>query len=241
MMRQCAIAVLALLLHQLGAAQTWQTVKPAELMAMLDASAAKYKAYNAYHLTSNLYAYHNSTDPRPAEEAISQVWKDGNKAKAEHMGMVSYQNEDLRVSIDPEERLMMIAEPQDFFGLLGQEYRESVFQAAAITRADLPDGARFRAKFGPGSDYELIEFKFDKAGWLRRMETHWGQPIALAPDNPMTALITPMVVLEMGVPQRIAPGSVVVDPSVAVRIVKGKPVVAQAYTGYELIDNRVHQ
>ena len=242
MTRTVATGLFTVMLCGAGVAQTWQPVDKNVLMAKLDASAKKFAAMPAYRVNSTISAYQNSSDAQPTERGTSEVWKVGDKAKAQHLGMVSYQNKKLRVSIDPEEKLLMLAEPQDFFSPLGPDYRTSVFEAAiTIGRATSADGERYRAKFPAGGDFEIIEFGFDKAGWLRRVETHWGHQVAVMPDNPMTAMITPKVVLEMAVPQKIAANSVAADPTLVVTIQNGKPVPTAAYQGYTIIDNRVHQ
>jgi hypothetical protein len=48
------------------------------------------------------------------------------------------------------------------------------------------------------------------------------------------------VVLELGLPKRLAPGAVNVSPAQAVVVHNGTLQPAAAYQGYTLIDNRLH-
>ena len=222
-------------------AQDWTAVDKTELLGRLDASAAKFSSYTHYELRSELLAYTNSTDAQPAERGTSTVWCMGKSAKAEHLGALSYQNERMSVTIDQEDHLIMVAEPVDFFGHLPQTYRQEVFgKAIGIGRAVRDAQTVYRASFGKGSDFDVIEFAFDAQGWLRRIEVHWGVPIALVPDRPLSARVTPKVVLLVGVPTRIAAGSVNTDPAQAVATERGILVPAKRYADYTLIDNRLN-
>ncbi|MBL7980780.1 MAG: hypothetical protein JNL52_03120 [Flavobacteriales bacterium] len=236
---RCLLALL--LLATSATAQEWRTVDRAELATSLDASAAKFKAYPAFEFRSTIMAYTNSTDREPAERTSTVVWKMGDGAKAEHLGVISYQNSELNVTVDPEEQVIMVAEPVDFFAPLGTNYRDIVFEAAiSIGKVTDATGVRYRARFAAGADFEIIEFAFDKEGWLRRVEAHWGRPVALIADNPLSAHVTPKVVLELGLPKRLAPGAVNVSPAQAVVVHNGTLQPAAAYQGYTLIDNRLH-
>jgi hypothetical protein len=235
-------SLLALLLLATSAtAQEWRTVDRTELAASLDASAAKFKAYPAFEFRSTIMAFTNSTDREPAERTSTVVWKTGDGAKAEHLGVISYQNAKLNVTVDPEEGVIILAEPVDFFAPLGSNYRDVVF-AAAIGIGKLSDGngTRYRARFAPGADFEIIEFAFDKDGWLRKVEAHWGKPVLLLPDNPLSAKVMPKVVLDLGIPKRLAPGSVDLSMTQAIVFENGAPRPAPAFKGYTLIDNRLH-
>lgn len=237
------LALLSVLLwHTLNiSAQDWRTVDRSELVTMLDASTEKFKAYPAFEYRSTVLAYTNSSDPEPSERATTVVWKVGDGAKAEHLGMISYQDADLNVTIDPEEEMIVIAEPVDFFAPLGPNYREIVFDAAqSIGQRKDDSGVRYRVRFAHGGDFELIEFAFDKDGWLRRVEAHWGMPVALIPDDILSAKVTPKVVLELGVPKRLIPGIVNVSTTQAVVFANGAPRPAPTYQGYTIIDNRLH-
>lgn len=233
-----ALALLALALPM--AAQSWAPATADELLSRLDASAAKYNAMEHYEARAALLVYANPGDKEPSERGESRVWKLGGKAKAEHLGMVSYQNEKLRVTIDPDDRIMVLAEPEEYLGLMGIEERRALLGLAqSIERRTDDLGDRFRARFPAGSEYEVVLFTFDKNGWLRRLETHWGHAVPLIPDNPLTATITPRVVMELEPPRRVAPTAVKADPSEAVAFVNGQPRPTPAFEGFTVIDNRL--
>lgn len=240
MKRTLILLPLALLLHMAGA-QTWHTADKAELSARLNASATRTRSMAAYELRAELLAYRNATDAEPSERASSVVWNTGNSTKAEHLGLVSYQDRKVCVTIDPEEQMIVLAEPGDFFGPMGASYRDTVFTTArSITRSADENGMRYRVRFASGTDLSLIEFAFDKDGWLRRVETHWGNAVPVLPDNPLTDLVTPKVVLVMDAPRPLASNRVRTSPAEAIAFVNGQPVPKKPYAGYTIIDNRLH-
>ena len=233
------ITLPVLLLAAAIAAQDRVPVDKSELLAKLDACGIKFKELGSYTMHSTLQAYTNATDPTPTEEATSTVWYSGKSMKAEHLGVISYQNERVCVTIDPEEQMVVLGEPGNSLGDLSATYREEVFgHAASIDRAEVAGLVHYRARFAKGSDFVLIEYAFDKAGWLRRVETHWGVPVALAPDVHMSATVLPKVVIVMDAPVRIAPGSVKTTPDEAVAFEGRTAVLRKPYAHYTLIDNR---
>lgn len=241
MSKRSIINLVGLALVQAAVAQQWRTVPKEELMAQLDASTARYETLRDYEVRHELLAYTNSTDEQASERQSSVIWKVGKSAKAEHLGMISYQDERLSVTVDPDDETMVIAEPMEFFAPLGPDYRHVVLDAAmTIGKADDASGSRYRVRLAPGGDFEILEFAFDAQGWLRRVESHWGHAFAVEPDNPLSLMITPKVVLELGVPKRMAPGAMRIGVDEAVLIGRDGPVAAKRYAGYTVIDNRLH-
>jgi hypothetical protein len=230
-----------LLLPAIAIGQGRTAVTPKELAERLDRSAALFQAEDNYRVRTTIMAYRNTGDATPQETEVSTVWKMGAMAKAEHMGLVSYQNERLRVTVVPEERVLMVAEPQSFFDVLGKDYKLVVFSGAERIERWPKDGRdHYRAYFRQGSDHEQLEFAFDDAGWLRRLECWWGYTVPLDPDNALSARVTPKVVMEMERPVRLKPGEVNADPALAV-VVRGHELVpTAAYSGYEIVDNRLN-
>jgi hypothetical protein len=240
-MRNLSLLLSLLILPVVTSAQAWTSATSTELVARLDRSAAQFNAMDHFRLQSTIMAFRNTTDDAPQETETSTVWKMGDKAKAEHMGLVSYQNTQVRVTVIPEDRVLMVAEPQSFFDVLGKDYKMLVLSSAkSIDKREQDGSSRYRVRFAKGSDYELIEFTFDEGAWLRRVECWWGNSIALEPDNPLTALVTPKVVLEMERPVRLTSTAIAVDPSLAIVRQGNELVPTPAYAGYEIVDNRLN-
>lgn len=238
MITRCYLLLITLFAWGMTTAQEWRTVDHTELIQKLDASAAKVTAMDRYVFRSTLMAFRTGGDAQPMEASSSTVWKDGKRVKAEHMGFISYQDEQVRVTVDTEDRVMILAEPEGFFDLLDASYRASVFEAAAIGKREGATGVTYRARYGPGSDFTLIEFQFDRTGWLAKLTVHWGQAVSALPDQPMADVFTPVVVLEMAPPQPLAAGSVRLEVSEAVAITASGVVPAQRFAGYTVVDNR---
>lgn len=237
---RAALTLLTLALHVTLVAQGWETATPQELSDRLDRSAAQFLAMESYRVRTQIMAFRNATDPEPQETETSTVWTNGDLVKAEHMGLVSYQDKDLRVTIVPEERVLVVAEPQNFFDVLGEGYRMEVFKAAQLTKRTNAGILTYQAQFAKGSDYERIDFVFDEAGWLRRLECWWGRSVAVAPDQPLTAMITPKVVLSMERPISFDTRQVDLRLTQAIERDGNSLSPAMAYKGFELVDNRLH-
>ena len=233
-------ALLCLIQLQPLSAQDWKPASADELLSRLDASAAKYKGMEHYEARTTLLVYARAGDAQPSERGESRVWKVGTRAKADHLGMISYQNEKVRVTIDKDDRVMVLAEPEEYVGLMGLEERRAILGMASDIHVHAGvDGVHYRVRFPKGSEYDEVLFAFDPSGWLRRMETQWGNAVPLIPDNPLTDVILPRVVMELEPPRRIDPANVKADPSEAVAFVNGKPQPTAAYRDFMVIDNRL--
>lgn len=233
-----AIAIAAIGLP--ARAQGWQPATHEELLARLDASAARYRAMENYEARSTLLVFARANHAEPSERGESRVWKVGGRAKAEHLGIISYQDERLRVTIDPEEEVIVLAEPEEFVGLGGiEERREMLRMAVAIDKRPHERGEAYRMTLPKGSEYKEVLFFFDGTGWLRRMETLWADPVALIPDNPLSETILPRVVMELDPPRPINPSTIKASPSEAITFRNGNPTPVGRFAAYRVIDNRL--
>jgi hypothetical protein len=190
-------------------------------------------------LNTVIYAYTNAGDILPNDKGSSVMWKTGDRYKAEHLGLTTYQDKDLRILIDPEERSIMLCAPDDPMTSMRGMLQDSLLaHVAHIRRASMADGTHFRLKFGPDALYDLIELAFDLHGWLRKVEMHWGQPVVLNPDDPGSATAYPKVVFDLGVPEPIDPGSVDTDPGKVLSWKNGEPVARGQWKDYSIFDTR---
>jgi hypothetical protein len=220
-------------------AQQWETVDPGVLRECLQRNDRQYAAMSNMKLTTVILAYQNAGDAAPSDQGRSVVWRMGDQYKAEHLGMTTYQNKDLRVLIDPDQRTIFLSAPTDINASMRGVLQDSLLaKADKVGRATLGDGTHFRLKFGPRAVYGLVEIDFDKAGWLRHVDLYWAQAVPIDPSDPASAVVYPKVSMALGVPERIAPETVETDPSSVVAWRNGKPVALGIWKEYSVFDTR---
>lgn len=239
-LRDIASCLLALVLATGVEAQSWEPAGIADIVQRVQANQRKYEALPAFKLSAVVLAYQNAGDAVPNDRGTSTVWKSGKRSRSEHLGMITYQDERLRVLIDPEERMIYLSEPFEVMELMGPSFREDVLAtASAIGRSEQADGTHFRLKFPAPAEYDVVEVLFDKQGWLRRIDTYWARPVPLDPGDPRSPLLHPKVVVELAVPQPVDPASVQADPATVVAIRPQGPVALGAWKEYQVFDTRV--
>lgn len=240
--------LIALLLLTTGALVTntcatpttgWTPSDTLELGRYLRTYENKLLALNSYVIRSTIASYQKASDSSPAEVESSVLWKVGDRMRSEAFGVISLQDKTMHVVIDPEEGLIQVSEPEGQLNSAGAEARAIMFLATQqVRKATDPQGVRFQLTFPKQAKYSTVELLFDKEGWLRGITTHWGQPIALDPGNPLTAMVTPKLQLEMTVP---TPVKQVPDMDIANVIDRKtlRPAAKSSYVDYEVYDTRI--
>lgn len=232
---------MGVLLHGLALGQTWIPVEGKELSGRLAESRARSDAMGRYKQEAELLAYRDQRDREPSERATTVMWRAGQRIKAEHLGVITVQDAEVRVILDPEEGVIILGDPrQDLEHFLDDSYRDQVLAAAvSIGRAQGADGnVRYRVKFPSGGEMDIVEFVFDRKGWLRTVDTWLARPVVLDPDNPLSAVVRPRVVLNVGVPEPLDKGHIVPAPSSVVSLV-GQVRGLGEWKDMEIIDNRI--
>lgn len=220
--------------------QQWRAATIAELKEFLQRSDRQYKALTMMKLTTSVSAYTSSGDALPGSTGNSTVWRMGDNYKAEHLGFTTVQDNEMKVLIDPEQRMIYLDKPDAAIVPGRSAVQDTVMrQAVAIMRSEQADGMHFRLTFGPGAAYETMEMAFDVAGWLRRMELLAGRPVALDPTNPLSAKVRPRIVIALDRPVAIKAGAVNADPATVVDWRDGRAVGLGAWRDYTVFDTRV--
>lgn len=220
--------------------QQWHTATAAELKAHLQKSERLYRERPEMKLTTHISAFTGAGTVVPGSTGSSTVWRLGDRYKAEHLGFTTFQDARIKVLIDPEQRVIYLDKPDAVFTVGQATLQDTLLRRAlGITRSEQVDGTHFRLAFGPQAAYETTELVFDAAGWLRRMETVMGKPVALDPSAPAGAMVKPRLVMAMDVPVVIREGSVDIDPGQVVGWRDGRPVGLGAWRGYTVFDTRV--
>jgi hypothetical protein len=154
-------------------------------------------------------------------------------------GMLTLQDERIRVLADPAGRTIYVSTPEDPLKVFDPLLRGLLISnAEALEWSRRPDGDHYRLRFPEGSQYQAVEMVFDGQGWLRQLEMQWGHVIPLDPDVKMSAMVRPRVVMEMQRPGHFS-GTVEMDPSTMVIGTKGNLRATGQWKDYEVFDTRV--
>lgn len=241
-----AILALLLIVHGTHVTTTWAAPPTSwspsdtlELSRYMRSYENKLLALNSYMIRSTIASYQNASDVSPSEVESSVLWKVGDRMRSEAFGVISLQDKTMHVVIDPEGGLIQISEPEGPLNTAGAEARAIMFLATQqVRRSTDAYGVRFQLTFPKQATYSTVELLFDKDGWLRGITSYWGQPIALDPSNPLTAMVTPKLQLEMTVPMPVkqAPD---MDISSVIDRKTLRPATKGAYVNYEVYDTRV--
>lgn len=220
-------------------AQQWTPSDASAVTEFMAQNDRQYAALVNMKLTTTIQAFKNAGDVFPNDRGSSVVWKTGDRYKAEHLGMVTYQDQEMCLQIDPEERTIMVSTSMNLLTTMRGAMVDSLLRhALVIGRAFMADGTHFRLKFGADAVYDVVELVFDQKGWLRKEEIYWGRPVELNPGDPTTEVVYPKVVFAMAVPESIDASSVDTDLSDVLIWQDGKPVALGRWKGYDIFDTR---
>lgn len=216
----------------------WVASDTAQFARAVDAFTAKFATLRDYELHSTVSSYRNASDRIPEETGRSTVWKVGDRSKAEHLGVITYQDKTMRVMVDPEERMIYLTHPEPEGATMGMDLRAAMFRAATKVQMERSSaGIRYRLHFPKAAQYSTFEVSFDAKGWLRSIVTTWGQPIEVDPGNPMTDMVLPKVELKLDPPIAIT-GMVNVDMAQVIAKTASGTTGVGPYAGYEVFDMR---
>ncbi len=219
-------------------AQSWETVDPASVRECLRASDRLYAAMPNMRLSTQIYSYEDASSTVPQDNGTSVVWRIGDRYKAEHLGVISYQDEELSLVVDPEEMTILVGAPRDLRMVMQRAMEDSLLaHAVRVGRSEGQDGTRFRIKLAPGGTFDIVELTFDRQGWLRKEVLYWANPMPRRPGDPSRDSY-PKLVLVFGVPERIDPSSVNADPGHVVSWRNGELVPSAAWRNYTVFDTR---
>lgn len=234
------IALMLMFLPGAIVAQEWKSASIDQLKADFRASDAKYEGLTNMRMRTRIDAYLAATDREPHQRSTSILWRKGDQYRTDYMGVSSYQDKRIRVTVDEEHRLILLSAPDDPLAVARGGLRDSLFSHAShIGRATLPDGTHYRLMFGGLLGFEAIEVVFDHKGWMRRIEMLWAYEVDLRYRDPASPRVRPKVVMELGIPERIDPASVDTDPLSVVDLRNDGIVARGRWLGYSVFDTRV--
>lgn len=228
-----------LCLAQVAALAQWIPTDTTELRRYMDNYTRKMDAMGDMVQRATLFAYRNSTDPTPADVGHSNMWKRGEHMRAEHLGVTTIQDASMRVVVDPEDRMIHVSRPDRSAEIQGSELRGVMFQAIrSIRKRESSDGTHFQLIFPVTAQYGTIEVVFDQQGWLRGITTIWGQAIPADPGEPLSAMVTPKVRLDLAVPLK-PERPVNMDVRSVIIQANGVLVGVGEASGFEVFDARI--
>ena len=235
-----AVLVLVLTAQAMASnAQRWTSTDTVALMAAVTRNQQLYEGLASYTLSGTVSAFRDLKDAASQDQQPFTVWRSAQGYKAEHFGMTTVQDAQMRVLIDPEQRMIYLSDPSGMLSMVDVGLRKEVFAAAtALERNEQADGTHFRLRFPPSANYASLELVFDGKGWLRRMVTCWGHPVAVDPDAPRSPVVTPKVIMELGAPQPLRT-PMDMDPGQVVALSKEGAVGKGQWKGYQVFDTRV--
>lgn len=238
------IASLAFLLLGMAPIQVpdWEPSSGKELQRSKAVCDSLYTAFWGFRQDLTVSSYRSKTDLQVYDVERAMVRKEGMRFRSEIGGVVTIQDEQIRVMVDKQAKVVMMADPiklEDMFmEAFAMEATENFGTCAARPK---DGGVEYRFTFNKGAVYEHIVAWYDAKGWLRRTETVWRAGVSEAPLLPMAAVTQPRLVTEYGMPVPIKKGgyTTATDPWSILELGVDGPIARGDWAAYELIDTRL--
>lgn len=234
--------LLALLMQAAVAHGQWGAAPPGELERRIAKNRALYEGVGAFSLDYTITVYRDASSVLPEQVMKGHVGSSQGRSWSTQPGMLTVQDERLRVLVDSAQRVVMVSAPTQDEAYLGSAFSSKVISGAkAIGTMRTNEGDVFRILFHDGAAIDAMEVTFDAKGWLRRVIVYWQRMEA---DDPRTAIgfVAPRMDTRFSVPQRLP-----ADRATAARMDTGRLVQNSegglkpqgALSTYELIDTRL--
>lgn len=220
-------------------AQSWVPVDTAEVAAAHARSCALQEGRTSYRMVVRVASWRDAGDPTAAEEAVCIIRRSGKLYKAEHFGLVSYQDGEFRVMVDPEERAVMLSDGQPVYELLGARLQRELFaHIAKAEKSATAAGTSYRIHLGRPWEWDQVILEFGRDGWMKRVEMRWAGTMEADPGNPLTALVTPKLAFwfEAPAPLDVAPAQL--HWNTVLRLNGTEALALGPCTGYSVVDMR---
>lgn len=220
-------------------AQAWEPAARDELKEHILASTKFYSDLSHMRMVTRINAYMAGGET-PQESTTSTMWRMADHVKVEYMGVTSYQDKEFRVTIDPGSRTILLSEPVDPVAATRAALQDSVLaRASSIGRAARKDGVEYRVMFNGFFGYDAVDVFFDSQGWMRRITMHAAHDALLRHRDPASPRGRPVLVMEMDLPERLAPGSVNADPRSVVDLGTNGAVARGRWKDHTVFDTRI--
>lgn len=235
-----ALLVGCLLMVLPAVGQAWTASGPEAFKRDARASQHKYGTLEHMRQTTHIDTYLTGRGTTPHQRNTSVLWRMGGHYRLEHMGFTTFQDGEVRVVVDQEQHQILVSAPQDPMAAMHGALQDSLLALLpSIGRSAGTDGVHYRLKFAGMLGFDVVEVFFDREGWMRRVTLHWAQAVELLHRDPTAPLVLPRVVMEFGLPERVAAGSVNADPHTVVERRTEGLVAIGAWKGYEVFDTRL--
>lgn len=234
--------LLALLMQAAVAHGQWRPASPDELEQHIVKNRALYDGVGAFSLDYTISVFRDASSVLPEQVMKGHVGSSKGRSWSAQPGMLTVQDEHLRVLVDSTQRVVMVSAPTRDEAYLGSAFSSKVLAGArAIGAMRTGEGDVFRILFNDGGAIDAMETTFDDKGWLRRVTVYWRKMEA---DDPRAGIgfVAPRMDTRFAVPQRLPADRAVearMDTGRLVRISEGGLRPLGALSTYELIDTRL--
>jgi hypothetical protein len=222
----------------------WEPSSGKELRRSKALCDSLYTALWGFRQDLTVSSYRSKTDVQAHDIERAMVRKEGMRFRSEIGGVVTIQDEYIRIMVDKQAKVVMMADPFKFKDMFMEAFAIEATESFGTCAARPKDGGvEYRFTFNKGAVYEHIVAWYDAKGWLRRTETVWHAGVSEAPLLPMAVVTQPRLVTEYGMPSVIKKGefTTATDPWTILEKGTEGPKVRSEWATYELIDTRLRQ
>lgn len=244
MRSHAAIACLSLLLMSMVPIRVldWQPSSGRELRRSRALCDSLYAALWGFRQELTLSSYRSRSDVQAHDVERALVRKEGQRFRSEIGGVVTVQDERIRVVVDKHAQVVMVADLvklEDMF--LEAFVLEATEKYGTCAVRPREGGFEYRFTFNTGATYDHILAWYDAKGWLKRTETVWRAGVSEAPLLPLAAVTQPRLVTEYGMPTAIRKGehTTATDPWTILEMGVDGPRARGEWAAYELLDTRL--
>lgn len=208
-------------------------------MARFDALMVK---HTRCKLTTEVVSYRRSSDVVPSDQVLSTVWRNGNRFKAEQLGLWSYQNDSLCAAIDEDERTVVISEPRGANeNLLTDRVKGLLHGVSSIACQDINGGKLFRVEYERNSPNAHMDITYEADGWMSEVVLQLRSGNYTGGEGPPFSIDDPKVVFRFHRPGPLegkAAEGIGQGPLAFIRKGAQGLVLTGKWSAYRLIDTR---
>jgi|GEM_PF-2719725 len=217
----------------------WQPADPEELTKAMAANQEHYRALGDFSLRYELIHYQDQGSPQPFERHAMRIDRKGSRYRAEQLGILTLQDENMRVSVDSAGAIVMIAAPAKLEAEQTDHWRKNILPLArSIGKRTTGTGMRYRVMLPISTGFEAVEIQFDRDNWIQELVVLYDR--SPQHDHLFTPeLLRPKVITRFNKPEAISGRDVIVmDPGTIVDVTTLQPVLRPKWRSYQLIDTR---
>lgn len=217
----------------------WQPATGAELSRAIETNHKNYGTLTDFSLRYEMLHYEDQGLPNPSERHAMRIDRRGDSYRAEQLGILTIQDNTIRVSVDSTGAIVMLAAPSAMESEQVNTWKERIIPlATSIGKQMTPRGTRYRLMLPASTGFDAVEIAFDGAGWLQEL-------VVLYAHSPQSqhlftpAQLRPKVVTRFERPIALKTDPKVdMDPSKIVDLSGDTPTLRSKWKSYQLIDTR---